>query len=94
MEATLFSRKGEKVFVLKKYLPGLPERAVWLVLDVRAQDQKLSLNAAVVRIDPPVGVLVDTFWVYCKRAEIDAGGRPGGTTTEVARIKNLEHEVK
>jgi transposase len=30
----------------------------------------------------------------CKQAEIDAGRRPGTTTTEAARIKELEHEVK
>ncbi len=80
--------------VPRKYLPELRERAVRLVFEAREQDQKLSLNAAVVRIGPRVGVHVDTLQGWCKRAEIDAGRRPGTTTTEVARIKNLEHEVE
>jgi len=91
---TLFPRKGGQMSVPRKYLPELRERAVRLVFEAREQDQKLLLNAAVVRIGPRVGVHVDTLRGWCKRAEIDAGRRPGTTTTEVARIKNLEHEVK
>jgi len=67
---------------------------VRLVLEAREQDAKLSLNAAVQRIGPRVGVNPDTLRGWCKQAEIDQGRRPGTTTAEGTRIKELEHEVK
>jgi transposase-like protein len=78
----------------RKYPDELRERAVRLVLEAREQDEKLSLNATVQRIGQRVGVNPDTLRGWCKQAEIDAGRRPGTTTTEAARIKELEHEVK
>jgi len=78
----------------RKYPDELRERAVRLVLEAREQDARLSLNAAVVRIGPRVGVNPDTLRGWCKQAEIDAGRRPGVTSDEIARIKELEREVR
>ena len=61
---------------------------------MREQDAKLSLNAAVQRIAPRVGIVPDTLRGWCKQAEIDTGRRPGTTTSETARIRELEREVK
>ena len=45
----------------RKYPPELRERAVRLVLDAREQEPELSLNAAVMRIGPRVGINRDTL---------------------------------
>ncbi len=54
-----------------------------------SEDPELSLNAAVLRIGPRVGINKDTLRGWCKQAEIDAGRRPGTTTADAARIKEL-----
>ena len=36
----------------------------------------------------------DTLRGWCKQAAVDAGERPGTTTGEVQRIKQLEAEVR
>ena len=77
----------------RKYPNELRERAVRLVAEAREQDASLSLNAAVMRIGPRVGVNKDTLRGWCKQAEIDTGRRPGVTSDEKARIKDLEREV-
>lgn len=78
----------------RKYPEELRERAVRLVLEARSEDDKLSLNAAVHRIGPRVGVNADTLRTWAKQAEIDIGRRPGTTTTEAKRIRELEAEVR
>ena len=78
----------------RKYPPELRERSVRLVLEAREQEPALSLNAAVLRIGPRVGVNKDTLRGWCKQAEIDTGRRPGITSSDAARIKELEREVR
>jgi transposase len=59
----------------RKYPDELRERAVRLVAEAREQDRDLSLNAAVLRIGPRVGVNADTL-----RGLVQAGRhrrRPG-----------------
>jgi len=63
-----------------------------LVAEARKEDPELSLNQAVVRIGQRVGVNADTLRGWCKQAAIDAGERPGTTTSDAARIKQLEAE--
>jgi transposase-like protein len=77
----------------RKYPAELRERAVRLVLEAREQEPELSLNAAVVRIGERVGINKDTLRGWCRQSEIDVGRRPGITTDERARIKQLEREV-
>ena len=43
---------------------------------------------------PKIGCVPSTLLAWVKRAEMDAGQRPGVTTAEVQRIKDLEREVK
>jgi transposase len=52
----------------------------------------LSLNAAVKRIGPRVGIVPDTLRGWCRQGRIDAGQAPGTTTSAGARIKDLERE--
>lgn len=65
-----------------------------LVQEARKEDQELSLNAAVVRIGQRVGVNADTLRGWCKQAAIDAGERPGTTTSDARRIRSLDGEVR
>ena len=76
----------------RKYPPELRERAQRLVAEAREQEPGLSMNAAVLRIGPRVGVNPDTLRGWVKRADIDNGRRPGITTGDASRIKDLERE--
>ena len=76
----------------RKYPPELRERALRLVVEAREQEKDLSLNAAVLRIGPRVGINPDTLRGWCKQADIDAGRRPGTTTVDGVRTKDLERE--
>jgi transposase len=78
----------------RKYPQELRERAMRLVVEARQEDPELSLTAAVGRIGSKVGVNADTLRGWCKQAEIDSGRRPGTTTDDGKRIKELELEVR
>lgn len=78
----------------RKYPEELRERATRLVAEAREQDPQLSLHAAVTRIGPRVGIPRDTLRTWCRQAEVDSGKRPGVTTNDALRIKDLEREVK
>ena len=76
----------------RKYPPDVRERAIRLVLEAREQEPELSLVAATKRIGPRVGINADTLRGWCKQAEIDAGCRPGTTTDDRVKIRDLERE--
>jgi len=78
----------------RKYPIELRERAIRLVVEAREQEPGLSLNAAVLRIGPRVGVVPDTLRGWFKQADIDGGRRPGTTTSEAAELSALRQEVK
>ena len=75
-----------------KFSPEVRERAVRLVQEHRGEYP--SLWAAVESIAPKIGCVPQTLLEWVKRAEVDAGMRPGITTAEAQRIKELEREVK
>ena len=78
----------------KRYPRELRERSVRLVAEARAAEPGLSLNRAVLRIGPRVGVNPDTLRGWVKQARIDAGEVPGRSTDDAARLRELEREVK
>lgn len=78
----------------RKYPNELRERAIRLVAEAREQEPDLSMNKAVTRIGPRVGVKIDTLRGWVKQADIDAGRRPGVTTVDGAELKALRQEVK
>jgi len=75
-----------------KFSPEIRERAVRMVQEHRGECP--SLWAAVESIAPKIGCVPQTLLDWVKRTEIDAGSRPGTTTAEAQRIKDLERENK
>jgi transposase len=78
----------------RKYPQELRERAMRLVQEAREAEPELSVTAAVARIGTRVGVNPDTLRGWVKQADIDAGKRPGTTTDDAKRIRDLESEVR
>ncbi len=75
-----------------KFSPEVRERAVRLVREHRGEYP--SLWAAVESIAPKIGCVPQTLLDWVKQAEVDAGARPGVTTADAQRIRDLEREVK
>ena len=75
-----------------KFSPEVRERAVRMVQEHRGEYP--SLWAAVESIAPKIGCVPQTLLDWVKRTEVDAGARPGTTTAEAQRIKDLERENK
>jgi len=75
-----------------KFSPEVRERAVRLVQEHRGEYP--SLWAAIESIAPKIGCVPQTLLDWVKQAEVDSGTRPGVSTTEAQRIKDLEREVK
>jgi transposase len=75
-----------------KYSPEVRERSVRMVQEHRGEYP--SLWTAMESIALKIGCAPQTLLEWVKRAEVDAGTRPGTTTAEMQRIKELEREVK
>jgi len=78
----------------RKYPDELRERARRFVAEAMAEDPSLSLNAAVKRVGPRVGIVPDTLRGWIKQARIDSGQAPGMTTNDAKTIKELQAEVR
>ena len=74
----------------KKFSPEVRERAVRMVLEQRGEYP--TLWAAVVSMAPKIGCVPQTLLSWVQRHEIDTGQRPGVTTAEAQRVKDLERE--
>ncbi|MHB8572895.1 MAG: transposase [Candidatus Dormibacteria bacterium] len=72
----------------RRYPAELRERAVRMVLESRDEPGRLS------KVASQLGVGYESLRHWVKRAEIDGGLRPGVTSEEQRRIKELEHENK
>lgn len=76
----------------KRYSPEVRERAVRLVFSEQVNHG--SQWAAISAIAPKIGCTPETLRNWVRRAETDAGQRPGLTSDEKAQIKALEREVR
>ena len=74
----------------KRYPAELRERSVRMVLE--HQGDYPSQWAAIGEIAEKLGVHRETLRVWVRRAEVDGGRRPGVTSEERERIKQLERE--
>ncbi len=76
----------------KKFTPEVRERAVRLVQSSRADHG--SEWATIPSIASKIGCTAETLRKWVRRAEQDAGLRPGATSEERQRVKELEREVR
>ena len=76
----------------KPYSPEFRERAVRLAMDHR--DNYQSESAALTAIAGKLGCSPDSLRVWMRQVQRDGGERPGQTSAEKARIKELEREVR
>jgi transposase len=78
---------------LKKYPDELRDRAVRLVQDLLADPELgLTVTGACRRVAEQLGINRDTLRGWVKQVQIDAGDRPGLSTDERRRLKELEAE--
>jgi transposase len=75
-----------------RYPAELKERAVRLVFEQAASHP--SQWAAIESIAGKMGCTAETLRGWVRQAERDSGARPGLTTTERERLKQLEREVR
>ncbi len=73
-----------------RFSPEVRDRAVRMVLE--QQDQHESRWATIVSIAEKFGCAAETLRSWVRQAERDQGKRPGLTTDERARLKQLERE--
>lgn len=73
-----------------KYPAEVQERAVRLVFE--QQPQHTSQWAAIVAIAAKIGCKAETLRKWVRQVERDTGKRPGVTTSERERLKELERE--
>ena len=81
---------AQKKKTSKPYSPEFRERAVRLLLEHR--DEYQSEAAALTAIAGKLGCSPDSLRVWVRQAQRDGGERPGPTSAEKARIKELERE--
>src|SRR5580704_7025397 len=74
----------------RRYSPEVRERAVRMVLE--HQHEYSSQWAAITSIAGKFGCVPETLRHWVRRAEVDEGRRPGLTTEERAKLKELERE--
>ena len=80
----------EQTKTSKPYSPEFRERAVRLVTEHR--DEYCSEAAALVAIAGKLGCSPDSLRFWVRQIQRDGGERPGQTSVEKARIKELERE--
>ena len=73
-----------------RFSPEVQDRAVRMVLE--HQDEHESQWATITSIAAKIGCSAETLRNWVRQAERDQGSRPGLTTEERARLKQLERE--
>lgn len=74
----------------RKYSPELRERAVRMVFELR--EQAGGKTGTIVRVADQLGVHREALRTWVRQAEVDAGKRPGTTTSDAQRVAELERE--
>lgn len=72
------------------YSPEVRERAVRLVLS--GEHEHNSRWAAIQSVASKIGCTPETLRSWINKMEVDSGNKPGVSSTETARLKELERE--
>jgi len=75
-----------------RYSPEVRERSVRMLLE--HQGEHGSQWAAIGSISAKIGCTAETLRKWVRQVERDSGRRPGLTTDEKQRLKDLEQEVR
>jgi len=79
----------------RKYPDEVRARAIRLVRDLVEDDPDgISVTAASRRVGEQLGINTDTLRNWVKQAQVDDGEAPGVTTSDKARIAQLERELR
>jgi len=70
------------------YSPEVRERAVRLVLT--SEHEHKSRWAATQSVATKIGCTPETLWTWINKIEVDSGTKPGVTTDQAQRMKELE----
>jgi transposase len=76
----------------QRYPDELRERAVRMVLEIRAQTGER--HGAVTRVAKELSIGCESLRGWVNRAEVDSSRRPGTSTADAQRIAELEREVR
>ena len=76
----------------RRYSDEEKAQAVRLVRQLRAETG--LRHGAIQRVAAQLGYGVESVRLWVKQAEIDDGVKPGVTSAEAARVKELEQEVR
>jgi len=77
----------------RKYSNEIRERAVRMVLDA-LEDNEEPQRGVIRRVGEQLGINPETLRGWVRQSQIDAGTRPGTTTSDAERLKELEKEVR
>jgi transposase len=77
---------------VRRYPAEVKERAVRLVFE--SEDRHESQWAAIRSVAEKIGCSAEGLRKWVRQAEHDGGRRPGLTSEEQARLKDLEREVR
>jgi transposase len=76
----------------KRYPPELRERAVRMVFEtIEAEGESFGV---ITRIARQLGIGPESLRTWVRQAQVDGGERPGTTTSDAERIRELEREVR
>ena len=77
----------------KKYTEEMRDRAIRLVQDLLADPEvEISITGACTKVGQQLGINRDTLRGWIKQTQIDEGTRPGLSTDQHRRLKELEAE--
>ena len=74
----------------RNYPDELRERATRMAVEARRDPD--TATGAIKRIADQLGIHPEALRMWVKRAEVDAGDRPGTTSSDAQRIAQLERE--